>query len=136
VYVAAVCITLALGSSHSLKDKRMVLRRVRDRVRERLGVVVNEVGALDKWQRAELGAAVVSADRAKAVELVEDVIRAVGAAAVAGDAHVISVAREVSTFAGEREDLPDDAPDDRTGAGDKAAAADDWIPAQWRDDGS
>ena len=56
-------ISLVIDQSHSLKEKRMVLRRIRDRVRERLHVTVNEVGEHDNWQRAELGTAVVSADR-------------------------------------------------------------------------
>ena len=38
----------------------MVIRRIKDRVRERLGVAISEVGELDVWQRAELGCAVAS----------------------------------------------------------------------------
>ena len=53
-------ISLVLDQSHSLKEKRMVLRRIKDRVRERANVVLSEVGAQDIWQRAELGCAGVS----------------------------------------------------------------------------
>jgi len=58
VYVGMAKISLVIDQSHSLKEKRMVLRRIRDRVRERLHVTINEVGELDNWQRAELGCAV------------------------------------------------------------------------------
>ncbi|HMG20780.1 MAG TPA: DUF503 domain-containing protein, partial [Kofleriaceae bacterium] len=71
-------ITLMLDDAHSLKDKRMVIRRIKDRVRERLGVFVSEVGSSatkDAWQRAELGVAVVSSDRQKALAVIDDVIR-------------------------------------------------------------
>jgi len=40
-----VKLSLVIAQSTSLKDKRMVIRRVKDRVRDRIGVTVNEVGA-------------------------------------------------------------------------------------------
>jgi uncharacterized protein YlxP (DUF503 family) len=126
VYVGIAKLALLIGDSHSLKDKRMVLRRIKDRVRERLHVQLNEVGEHDIWQRAELGCAVVSADRGKALELIDEVVRV---AMAAGGAQIASIAKDVVTF---------DAPmtearvDDRTGAGDKAAGADEWIPEEWK----
>jgi uncharacterized protein YlxP (DUF503 family) len=122
-------ISLVIDQSHSLKEKRMVLRRIRDRVRERLHVNVNEVGEHDNWQRAELGTAVVSADRAKALELIDDVVRV---AVAAGGAQIFAIAKTVTTF--EAESLPFVAITDRTGSGDKAQGGDDWIPDEWRDD--
>ena len=86
---------------------------------------MNEVGEQDIWQRAELGAAVVSSDRAKALELIDDVVRA----AIDAGADVIAVGKDVVTFDGQSQPI---AVDDRTGAGDKAAAADDFIPEEWK----
>jgi uncharacterized protein len=135
MYVGIAKLSLAIPSAHSLKEKRMVIRRIKDRVREKLGVVVNEVGELDTWQRAELGIAVTSGDRGKALELVDDVVRAVMSAS---GGQVVGVAKDAWTF-----DAPLDlsaegaAPEvsDRTGSGDKAAAGqDDWIPDEWRED--
>ncbi|MGE5183299.1 MAG: DUF503 domain-containing protein [Acidobacteriota bacterium] len=129
MYVGIAKLALLIGDAHSLKEKRMVLRRIKDRVRERLHVTLNEVGELDVWQRAELGCAVASADRAKALALVDEVVRV---AMAAGGAQIASIAKDVVTF---------DAPGaplgevdiDRTGSGDKAAAGDDWVPEEWRD---
>ncbi|HEX5063901.1 MAG TPA: DUF503 domain-containing protein [Kofleriaceae bacterium] len=133
VYVGMAKISLVIDQSHSLKEKRMVLRRIRDRVRERLHVNINEVGELDNWQRAELGCAVVSGDRAKALELIDDIVRV---AMQAGGAQIFAIAKTVVTF--DAESLPSigfPAPiDDRTGAGDKAQGGDDWIPDEWRDE--
>lgn len=127
--VVGVCrLTLMAPESHSLKEKRMVLRRIKDRVRERIGVVVNEVGELDNWQRAELGCAVASGDRGKALELIDEVVRV---AMSASGGQVIGIAKDAWTF-----DAPavEVAPvDDRTGSGDKALGSDDWIPDEWRD---
>ena len=122
-------ISIAIGQSHSLKEKRMVVRRIKDRVRDRAGVVVNEVGAQDIWQRAELGCAVTSGERRKALELLDEVIRVIGA--IEGGA-IVAVAKDAVTF---DPTLTDVVVDDRTGAGDKAAAAagDDWVPDAWKD---
>jgi uncharacterized protein YlxP (DUF503 family) len=122
-------ISLVIDQSHSLKEKRMVLRRIRDRVRERLHVNVNEVGEHDNWQRAELGTAVVSADRTKALELIDEVVRV---AVAAGGAQIFAIAKTVTTF--EAESLPFVAIDDRTGSGDKAQGHDDFVPDEWRDE--
>ncbi|HEY5945615.1 MAG TPA: DUF503 domain-containing protein [Kofleriaceae bacterium] len=129
MYVGMAKISLVIDQSHSLKEKRMVLRRIRDRVRERLHVNVNEVGEHDNWQRAELGAAVVSADRAKALELIDDVVRV---AVAAGGAQIFAIAKTVTTF--EAESLPFTPIDERTGSGDKAQAQDDFVPDEWREE--
>jgi hypothetical protein len=126
-------ISLIIDQSHSLKEKRTVLRRIKDRVRERLQVNLNEVGELDNWQRAELGCAVVSADRGKALELIDDIVRV---AVAAGGAQIFAIAKTVVTF--DAESLPAlsvPAPiDERTGSGDKAQGQDDWVPDEWRDE--
>lgn len=109
----------------------MVLRRIKDRVRERVGVSLHEVDFCDHWQRSELGCAVVSGDRSKAAQVLDQVVRI---AISAGGAEIVAVARDVTTFDGEP--VPYSLVDERTGAGDKAQEQDDsnWIPAQWRED--
>ncbi|MGE0545645.1 MAG: DUF503 domain-containing protein [Kofleriaceae bacterium] len=131
MYVALGKFVLVVGHSRSLKDKRMVIRRIKDRVKERVGVAINEVGALDDRQRGELGCAIVSADRHKAGSVLDDVVRIAMAAA---DGQIVEVARDIITF--DAPTQPTSAVDDRTGAGDKAAAEDDWIPEAWRDSDS
>ncbi|MFT3700561.1 MAG: DUF503 domain-containing protein [Kofleriaceae bacterium] len=119
MYVGIAKISLVIGDSHSLKDKRMVLRKIKDRVRERIGVVVNEVGDLDVWQRSELGCAVVSNDHAKANELLDGVVRMV----VGDGVEITAIARDVSTFQGESVRFAD-----------KVTAADpNWVPDEWKD---
>lgn len=126
-------ISLVIANAHSLKEKRMVMRRIKDRVRERLGVFVNEVGdqeVKDSWQRAELGVAVASSDRGRALALIDDVIRV---AMSAGGASISGIAKDAITFDGEI--APFVEVSDRTGTGDKAiAAGDDWVPDAWREE--
>jgi uncharacterized protein YlxP (DUF503 family) len=125
-------ISLALAEAHSLKEKRMVIRRIKDRVRERIGVFVSEVGSpdvKDSWQRAELGVAVASGDRQKALALIDDVVRV---AMAAGGAAITAIAKDAITF--DAAPAPVAVIDDRTGSGDKAVGGDDWIPEAWREE--
>jgi len=57
--VALLSVELFLPASQSLKDKRMVLRRLKDRVGA-LNVAVAEVAHQDLWQRAGLGVVTVA----------------------------------------------------------------------------
>lgn len=52
--VGLLSVELHLPGARSLKDKRMVLRRIKDRVRK-FNVAVAEVDHHDLWQRAGLG---------------------------------------------------------------------------------
>jgi len=54
---------LHLPGCQSLKGKRKIVRSLRDRLRSRFEVSVAETDFQDKWQRAELCAAVVTSDR-------------------------------------------------------------------------
>ena len=131
-------ISLLLADARSLKDKRMVIRRIKDRVRDRIGVFVNEVGSpdiKDSWRRGELGVAVASSDRQKALALIDEVVRL---AMSAGGAEITAIAKDAITFDAEPAPVAavDGALGDRTGSGDKAVAqaGDDWVPAAWREE--
>ena len=63
--VGLLSVELHLGFAQSLKDKRMVLRRVKDRLKK-FNVAVAEVEHHDLWQRAALAVVTVSTDQAHA----------------------------------------------------------------------
>ena len=60
------CLTLEihLPESRSLKDKRQVLRSLKDRLRHRFNVSVAELDGQDAWQHAVVGIVAISADAA------------------------------------------------------------------------
>ena len=65
-----------LPESHSLKDKRQVLRRVKDRLRSHLNVAVAEFeDHADLWQRAGVIVVSVASSRDALVSLFETVHR-------------------------------------------------------------
>lgn len=53
--------SISIPQSRSLKDKRSVLRSLKDRIRNTHNVSVAEVGQQDKWQFAELAFVTVAA---------------------------------------------------------------------------
>ena len=61
--VVGVCdIELHIPASASLKEKRYVLRSLKDRLRHRFNVAVSETDHHDLWQRATLSIVTVSND--------------------------------------------------------------------------
>jgi len=60
--VGTLEIKLLVRQSRSLKDKRRVIRSLKDRIRNRHNVSVAEVGALQSRQQAILGVAMVGND--------------------------------------------------------------------------
>lgn len=62
--IGVLTLTLVLHDSHSLKDKRQVLKSAVEKVRNRFNVSVAETGSNDLWQRAEIGIAAVGNDKA------------------------------------------------------------------------
>jgi len=57
--IAVLHVEMHFPYSQSLKDKRMVLRRVKDRL-QKFNVAVAEVEHQDLWQRATLGIVAIS----------------------------------------------------------------------------
>ena len=68
---------LALPGCASLKEKRMVIRSLKDRIHHRFKVSVAETDHQDVWTRAQLAVAVVSTDAGHAGEVLDQVDRMV-----------------------------------------------------------
>jgi len=58
--VAYLTLEIRIEGARSLKDKRQVIRSVKDRLRARFNVSVAEIEASDAWQRATLGIVSIS----------------------------------------------------------------------------
>lgn len=75
MHVLALELELRIRSSHSLKDKRMVLRSLLDGIRNRYPVAAAEVDHQDTWQRAAVGVASVSGSATVAGRIIDEVER-------------------------------------------------------------
>jgi hypothetical protein len=118
VYVGVCRLVLHAEHCHSLKEKRAVIRRLKDRARSRLDLTVAEVAAQDTWQRIVLGFAVVGGDR----RYIQDTIdKAIALVEEAGEARLLAADRDIQSFkAGEPlADIP--APESDQS----------WVPPEW-----
>jgi uncharacterized protein YlxP (DUF503 family) len=76
--VIGICrVELHLPDRHSLKEKRHVVKSLKDRMRRTFNVSIAEVGDQDVWQRAILGAACVGTDRPYVNGVLDQLLRAV-----------------------------------------------------------
>jgi uncharacterized protein len=60
--VGLLTLEIHIPDSRSLKDKRQVLRSLKDRLRARFNVAIAELDHQDTWQRSVVGVVTISAD--------------------------------------------------------------------------
>lgn len=75
VFAVAVVFELFIPDCHTLKQKRAVVRPIVDGLRRRYRVSSAEVGQLDKWQRTDIGVALVSGSHGHIVEVLDELER-------------------------------------------------------------
>jgi len=76
--VIGVCtLVLDIPGSHSLKDKRRVVKSILAKVRNQFNVSIAEVDANDAWQSAVVGIACVSNDAAYAHGLLTKIVETI-----------------------------------------------------------
>ncbi|NQU95547.1 MAG: DUF503 domain-containing protein [Candidatus Omnitrophica bacterium] len=63
IHVGVLKIDFHISESSTLKEKRVVMQRLRDRVRNNFNVSIAEVDKHDKWQAASMGISCVSNDK-------------------------------------------------------------------------
>lgn len=90
--VGVIVWELEIFGAQSLKDKRRVVKSLKDRLIERFRVSAAETDFQDLWQRAELAASVVSGDHAHADSVLDTLDRFVNND---GRARVISMRRHL-----------------------------------------
>ena len=62
-HIAVLLVSLYIPSSQSLKDKRMVIKSLKDKVRSRFNVSISELDQEDKWQTATVGISMIGNDK-------------------------------------------------------------------------
>lgn len=55
-------VSIYIQNAQSLKEKRMVIKSIKDKISHKYNVSIDEVDYTDKWQRSVLGIAQVSKD--------------------------------------------------------------------------
>ena len=75
LHACVLAVDARIPASHSLKEKRAVVRHLVDGARSRFGVASAEVGHQDQWQRCALGFAAVAGTHGHVVSMLESVER-------------------------------------------------------------
>jgi hypothetical protein len=91
--VGVLQMRILVRGAMSLKDKRRVVRSLRDRIRSGFNVSVSEVDALDLRQTAVLGVALATNDRVFADQVLAKVVDAVRRSA--GEAELVDYEVEI-----------------------------------------
>ena len=62
VVIALLTLDIHIPHAHSLKEKRTVVRSLKDRLRTKFNVAVSEVDHHDLWQRSQVSVVTVGSD--------------------------------------------------------------------------
>lgn len=73
MFVSILKITIFIPGSQGLKDKRRVLKHLKDILRNKFNISIAEVGDMDLWQKATVGIAIVGNDTAFTDSVVDSI---------------------------------------------------------------
>jgi len=71
--IGVLTLEIHIEDAHSLKEKRHVVKGLKDRLRVRFNVAVAEIDYQDSWQRAVVAAVTISGDRVHADSVLQKV---------------------------------------------------------------
>jgi uncharacterized protein YlxP (DUF503 family) len=71
--IGVLTLELRIDDSHSLKDKRQVVKSLKDRLRHKFNVSVAEIDFQELWQRSLIAAVTVSPDQRHAEGVLQSV---------------------------------------------------------------
>ncbi len=93
--IASLTIEIAIEHAQSLKDRRQVVRSLKDRLRHGFNISVAEMDDALLWNRATLGVVAISHSRSYLEGQMREVERAVNRLAIGLGATVLDVTAEV-----------------------------------------
>lgn len=71
--VAVLTLEIFIEDSHSLKDKRHVVKSLKERLKQKFNVAVAEIDGLDSWQHSVVAVVTVSNERVHAEQMLHAV---------------------------------------------------------------
>ncbi|SHE40619.1 hypothetical protein SAMN02746089_00241 [Caldanaerobius fijiensis DSM 17918] len=92
MYVGTIKIYLVANWVHSLKEKRMIIKSLASKVRNKFNVSIAEIGNQDLHQSIVLGIACIGSDYVYADNIIEDVLNFIEKST---DAYVSNVEKEI-----------------------------------------
>ncbi len=75
MWVAVLRLEIHVPGARSRKDRRQVVKSLKERLRGKFGIACNEVGDLDTWTRATLGVAAIGGSEGEAAQYADEIVR-------------------------------------------------------------
>lgn len=73
--IGFLTVEMFMQDCQSLKDKRMIIQSVKDKIAGKFNISVAEVDFLDKWQRAALAFVIVTNKKSFADEVLQKIFK-------------------------------------------------------------
>ncbi|MFP7469829.1 DUF503 family protein [Niallia taxi] len=73
--VGLLTVECIIYDAHSLKEKRAVLQRIMDRLKQKFNIAVSEVDFQDMWQRTELAVVTVASVKVAAERELQNALK-------------------------------------------------------------
>lgn len=93
--VCVVAIKLHIFSVHSLKEKRSIIKSLKEKIKHKFNISVGEVGDHELWQSCELGMAIVGNNKGLLERVMEKMISFIEEN---GEVEIISLSHEVWSY--------------------------------------
>lgn len=74
MFIGSIVFDLYIPHSNSLKEKRMVVRSVKEKLKSKFNVSVSEVGNQDLWQSAQIAVVTVAPDHKQVEKVIQNII--------------------------------------------------------------
>ena len=74
-HIGILYIYLFIPHAQSLKDKRSVLKRLKEKTRLKFNVSIAEIDFLDKWQRSLIGIVMIGNDQRFVNEALDNILK-------------------------------------------------------------
>ncbi len=74
MFIGSVVFDIYIPHAHSLKEKRMVIRSMKEKLKSKFNVSVSEVGEVDKWQSAHLAVVTVTPDKKQTEKVLQNIV--------------------------------------------------------------
>ena len=78
MWVAVLRLDIGIPGARSRKDRRQVVKSLKERIQSRFNVCCAEVGDLDTWTRASLGVTACANERQLLQDMSDEIVRYAG----------------------------------------------------------
>jgi len=73
--IGLLTLEIYIPYSHSLKEKRKTLNKIRDRLKKKFNIAFAELEYLNKWQRSKIGMVTLNTQKSMSEKIFQKIIR-------------------------------------------------------------